>query len=205
MTDQYPNRKRNRKEGYDYARPGAYFVTICTHGRVSLFGDVVDGVMMLNDFGLAVAEAWENLPQHYPHVQLDAFVIMPNHAHGILWIYYFFAEEGKPDQYLGPSPVLPAQNLRPPIAPTEFPKSNDPMLRHGLPEIVRAFKTFSAREINRMRKVQGERVWQRSYWDHIIRDQAEFNRICDYIRTNPQRWAEDTLHPDAPPNPFNQD
>ena len=199
MTDNYPKRKRNRKAGYDYTRPGAYFVTICTQGHVCLFGQVIDGIMHLNDFGLIVAEAWEDLPRHYPHVQLMSFVIMPNHVHGILWLYRFVAGE----RDMGPSPVLPLTTLTPPIDPTQYPLSDDPMLRHGLPEIIRAFKTFSARRINRMRHVRGERVWKRSYWDRIIRDQDEFNRIAEYIRTNPQRWKEDTLHPDAPPNRFN--
>ncbi len=75
---------------YDYTTPGAYFVTVCTHKRLPLFGEVIDGVMMINDFGWIVAEAWADLPQHYPHIVLDDFVIMPNHIHGVVWLYRFY-------------------------------------------------------------------------------------------------------------------
>ena len=84
----YDPRKHHRRSirlpGYDYAQPGAYFVTICTHGRACLFGRVVDGEMRLNDAGRIVQASWDDLPNHYPHVQLDAFVTMPNHVHGII-------------------------------------------------------------------------------------------------------------------------
>lgn len=198
------DRKPNRARGYDYATPGAYFVTACTHDRLPLFGQVVDGVVMLNEYGILVAEAWEDLPQHYPHVVLDAFVIMPNHVHGIIWIYRFFRDDVRTG--LRPVPTgesVPTDGPVPtdmPTAALEFPLSDDPILRHGLPEIMRAFKSFSSRRINRLRNQPGRPVWQRSYWDRIIRDQAEFDRIHDYIRTNPGHWSDDSLHPAVPPN-----
>src|SRR5512137_1336233 len=79
-------RRSIRLPGYDYSQPGAYFLTLCTHERETLFGDVVDDVMRLNDYGEIVAAVWADLPNHYPHVELDAFVIMPNHVHGIIVI-----------------------------------------------------------------------------------------------------------------------
>ena len=77
-------RRSIRLPNYDYSRPGAYFVTICVQGRACLFGDVVDGEMRLNDFGRVTYDCWNDIPKHFPHVQLDAFVIMPNHVHGIV-------------------------------------------------------------------------------------------------------------------------
>jgi len=88
MANRYdPNRHHRRSirlKNYDYSQAGAYFVTICTHGHIHLFGEVVDGEMRLNPFGEIVQAVWFDLPQHYGHVQLDAFVVMPNHVHGII-------------------------------------------------------------------------------------------------------------------------
>ena len=177
-------RKRNRAKETDYTTPGAYFVTVCTQKRLLLFGDVIDGVMMINDFGRIVAEAWADLPQHYPHIVVDDFVIMPNHIHGVIWLYRFY-DAGCVGT--GLRPVLTSDLL-------ELPPSDDPILRHGLPEIMRAFKSFSSRRINRLRGQPGTPVWQRSYWDRIIRAQGELSRIHDYICSNPGRWAEVSLH-----------
>ena len=156
-----------RLKGYDYTQPGAYFVTICTHQRRCLFGDVVGGEMRLNELGDFVWATWHDLPNHVPHVQLDAFVVMPNHVHGIIIIR---------DVGAGSEP-----------APTTK--------RHGLPEIVRQFKTFSARRINRRRGTPGQPVWQRNYYEHIIRHEESLNRIRDYILTNPLRWNLDRENP----------
>jgi putative transposase len=186
-------RKPNRARGYDYATPGAYFITACTRNRVPLFGDIVDGVMTLNEFGWIVAEAWKDLPQHYPHIILDDFVIMPNHIHGIIWLHRFYD-----DGITQNDANCVGTGLRPVLTTdlTELSPPDDPILRHGLPEIMRAFKSFSARRINQLRNRTAVSVWQRSYWDRIIRDQGEFSHIQDYIRTNPSRWSRDTLNPD---------
>ena len=155
-----------RLSGYDYSRTGAYFVTTCTHGRADLFGKIVKNEMRLNVYGRMVQEVWNGLPGHYPHVALDAFVIMPNHVHGIV--------------------VLVGAGFKP--APTPNPAH---IPRHGLPEIVRAFKTFSARQINQLRHTPGIPVWQRNYYEHIIRNKAALNRIRQYVRANPAHWGKD--------------
>ena len=158
MPAHSPQRKSPRLQGYDYASEGAYFVTICTQNRVHLFGEVVDGEMMLNTLGCVVETCWDDLPTHYNNIQLDAFVVMPNHVHGIIFI-----------------------------------SGGDDDVRHGLTEIVRGFKTFSARKINHVRDTPGTAIWQRSFHDHIIRDARGLNNIRAYIATNPARWHADSL------------
>jgi len=162
------HRRSIRLKGFNYTLEGAYFVTVCTQNQACLFGDVVEGEIRLNDAGRLVQAVWEGLPEHYPHVSLDHWVIMPNHVHGIV----FFVGAG----------VKPA------------PMTAD-TARHGLPEIVRAFKTFSARRINSMHGASGRSVWQRNYYEHIIRDDDDLNRIRQYIMENPLRWSEDPENP----------
>ncbi len=164
------HRRSIRLKGYDYTRPGAYFITICTQNRECLFGEVVKGRMVLNELGRIVEWTWHDLPNHLPHIRLDEFVIMPNHVHGIVWI----VDDGAVAVGAGSEPA-PTASFR----------------RHGLPEIVRQFKTFSARRINAHRGTRGTRVWQRNYYEHIIRNRAALDRIRWYIRMNPRRWDGD--------------
>ncbi len=159
MTSRH--RRSIRLKGHDYSSAGSYFVTLCARDRECLFGSIAAGVMRLNAYGMTVRDTWQGLPGHYPHVVLDAFVIMPNHVHGII--------ETVPNHSTNPC--------------------------HGLPEIVRAFKTFSARSINQQRGTPGLPVWQRNYWEHIIRDDKEISRIREYIESNPAGWAEDGMNP----------
>jgi REP element-mobilizing transposase RayT len=161
-----PRRRALRLKGYDYAQAGAYFVTICVRDRTCLFGNVVGGEMRVNDFGRLLDAAWRALPHHYPHVDLDRFVVMPNHFHGIVVL-------------------RPVEDCRGEIRAGE---------RHGLPEIVRAFETFSARRINEFRGTHGVPVWQRNYYEHVIRDEADYRRIAEYVAENPRRWSEDSLY-----------
>jgi REP element-mobilizing transposase RayT len=136
-----------------------------------MFGDVNDGVMHTNGYGEIVAACWDDLPNHYSHVELDAFVVMPNHVHGIINLLH------QADVGAGFKP-----------APT-------PRLRHGLPEIVRAFKTFSSRRINQNRKTQGVPIWQRNYYEQVIRNERDLDQIRSYIVHNPAKWPEDRDNP----------
>ena len=177
-TSHRQHRQSIRLREYDYAQAGAYFITICTHNSVNLFGSVVAGLqpalsgeMQVNTFGKVVQTCWEELPAHYPHVQLDAFVVMPNHVHGIVVLVEDSVGEGS----------------KPALATTRK--------RHGLPEIVRAFKTFSARRINQLYNSLGTPVWQRNYYEHVIRDLSALNRVQEYIHTNPLRWDMDRENP----------
>ncbi|MCX6826443.1 MAG: transposase [candidate division Zixibacteria bacterium] len=146
-------RKPIRLKGYDYSSEGAYYVTICTQDRKCILGEIVNGKMILNEFGNIVKFTWDALIQHNANILLDQFVIMPNHVHGIIFI------------------------------------NND--ANYGLPEIVRQFKTFSAKPINEIQNKSGNKYWQRNYYEHIIRDEQELNQKREYILNNPLNWEKD--------------
>ena len=182
-----PKRQRRsiRLQGYDYTRQGAYFVTICTRNRECLLGDIVEGRMHLSEAGRLAQAVWEDLPHHYPHVQIDVWVIMPNHMHGIIILTE--AQTTEDDVQSGADPKINVgAGLKP--APTAA-------TRHGLSEIVRAFKTFSARRINALHNTVGTSFWQRNYYEHVIRNESALDRIRQYIVDNPARWPEDPENP----------
>lgn len=166
--DRHERSRRNtlRFPGYDYSQPGSYFVTICTYDRQCLFGRIAEGTMQLNEFGQVVEACWCALAQHYSQVDLDVFVIMPNHIHGII-------------------------NLMDGAIVTERGRT-----RQGLSEVVRAFKSFSSRQINVLRRKK-ESIWQRNYYEHIIRKEESLNQIREYIATNPLRWHFDRENPES--------
>jgi len=153
------HRRSIRLKGYDYSQPGAYFVTIASYQREPLFGEIQEFSMFLNQYGKTVHNYWDRIPGHYSNISLDAFIVMPNHIHGIIIIDDVGA------------------GLKP--APTE---------RYPLYEIIRAFKTFSARQINKMRGAPGIPVWQRNYFERIIRDEKELDSIREYINNNINAW-----------------
>ncbi len=173
----FHHRRSIRLPGYDYTREGAYAVTMVTQGREERFGEIMDGVMRLNQIGRIVDEAWHDLPNHYPHVELDVFCIMPNHVHAIIIL--------KDDVGAGNGV---GAGLRP--APTPAPTPS-PTQRHPLSEIVRAFKSFSARRINAARGTRGIPVWQRNYYEHVIRDNDDYLAQTNYIHNNPLNWEKD--------------
>ncbi len=177
---QQHRRRSIRLKGYEYSQPGAYFVTVCVYLRSCLLGEVLEGEMRLNKSGHIVEACWNDSPDHYAHVQLDAFVIMPNHVHGVIVL----TDDGGTDRVNVGAGFKPA-----PTGPQGTAK------RHGLPEIVRAFKTFSSRWINEWRRMFGAPVWQRNYYEHVIRGDAELNGIREYVYSDPARWIEDRYHP----------
>lgn len=155
------HRRSIRLKGYDYLQPGGYFITICTHQRKCLFGEVVDGQMLLNNLGNIVQSHWCRLEKHHSHIRLDEFVVMPNHFHGIIII--------------GENVCIDAA-----VEP-----------KKGIPEIIRGFKTFSARQINKIRHQSGIPLWQRNYYERIVRNKEELNHIQKYIVNNPRNWTRD--------------
>jgi REP element-mobilizing transposase RayT len=217
------NRRTIRLPGYDYTRPGGYYVTIVTHGREPVLGAVTAGSVVLSAPGVIVQKTWRSLPHHFASVRLDEFVVMPNHVHGIILItddHDGFRRGEALDQSgrgrSGDTIILPAPGLDLPgqtrhsasvqahSVPSEGRgRSGDGMgesqvsvdlpLRadRGLPEIIRAFKSFSARQINRMQNTPGQPFWQRNYYEHIIRDATELQKIRRYIQSNPLRWELD--------------
>lgn len=205
----YDPRKHQRRsirlKGYDYSLPGAYFVTVCTCQRECLLGEIHKGEMRINELGQFVIRVWKDLPDHYPHVILDAFCVMPNHFHGIIIL------TGN-DHCRGESQTRPYDPTRPyhrtarpydpthpsdprPYNPTTSDSTPPPQKRHGLPEIVRALKSFSARLINQRRDTQGVPVWQRNYYEHIVRNEHELNTIRQYVYENPMKWEMDMDNP----------
>ena len=129
--------------------------------------------MHLSPFGEVVQRCWNDLPRHYPHVGLDAFVIMPNHVHGII----AFADREVVGAGLKPAPTRAGSK------------------RHGLPEVMRAFKSFSSRRVNVLRGNPGQSLWQRGYYEHIVRGEESLTSLRKYIEENPIRWALDQENP----------
>lgn len=172
-------------KGYDYSQAGAYFVTIVAWQREMLFGEIVDGKMTLNEIGEIVSEKWQWLETQYEYVELGISVVMPNHFHGILVIH----DDGR-----GGSRSAPVDDRNATIqgdsriAPT-------PIKRKPLGGLIGAFKTVSTKQINLLRDTEGQVVWQRNYYERIIRDEREMDRIHRYIESNPSMWAEDEENP----------
>jgi putative transposase len=165
------HRRSIRLPDHDYSQPGAYFITLVTHGRERLFGEIREGEMQLNDAGQIVWEIWNSLPARYPQVSVGTAIVMPDHFHGIVNI----------SVSVGAVHELPRQRQR---------RITDQMERRRmtLPLVVGYFKMNSAKRINLLRGLDGLPVWQRNYYEHIIRNEAEYNRIHRYIEANASKW-----------------
>jgi REP element-mobilizing transposase RayT len=185
------HRRSIRLRGYDYAQAGAYFVTICTQDRECLLGWIVDGKMRLSEAGRMVQSVWDELPARYPGVDVDEFVVMPNHIHGIIVLTGVGATTGGcPDgvvdavdgQARGPAPTDGGP------APTDggsAPTDGDGA-GLSLPDVVHRFKSFTTARyrhgVNNMGWMPFPgRLWQRNYYEHIIRNDDELGRIRRYI------------------------
>ncbi len=190
MAGKYAPDKHSRHSirlpGFDYARPGAYFVTVCTQGRECLFGEVVNGVTVPNAVGKMVQSVWNELPRHYPGVNIDAFVVMPNHLHGIIMLTTVGAgPRACPDK----GRACPDKGQPQGVAPTM-----------SLINVVHRFKSLTTARY-RHGVVQWDwrpffgRLWQRNYYEHIIRNAEELNCIRQYIADNPMQWAMDRENP----------
>lgn len=195
----FPRRKNIRLSGYDYACEGGYFITIVTKDREAMFGSVVNGEMVLNEFGRIVEVTWLDLVNHNVNIGLDDFVVMPNHIHGIVVIF-------EPTGVVSPvSPVgagsQPARMIRAGLEPAPTKNNNNApnesalTRKISLPEIVRQLKTFSARRINILRGTPGAPVWQRNYYDRVIRSDREYEEVAAYIANNPANWLTDAECP----------
>jgi len=161
------HRRSIRLRSYNYAAAGTYFVTICSQDRGCVFGEIIDGAMHINQWGLVVDACWNGLPSHYGNVRLDAFVVMPNHIHGIILI-------------------APRTDV-------------DVGARHASPlhlgTVIGSFKSAAARQINILRDAPGCPVWQRNYYEHIIRGEKVLHAIRRYVEDNPTQWAFDPENP----------
>lgn len=186
---QQHHRRSIRLKGYDYTQVGAYFVTICTWQRECLFGNVVNQEMQLSRYGETVRFNWYYLPRRYSYVKLDAFVIMPNHLHGII-----FLTNDDATNMCGAGAGLEIILSRKTNFSAQPAPTKSTIKRHGLPEVIRGFKTFSARRINQLRCMAGVPVWQRNYYERIIRNEESLQKIRQYIINNPSSWQQDKLY-----------
>jgi len=178
------HRRSIRLPAYDYAAPGAYFVTLVTHARESLFGQVIDSEMRLNVLGEVVAEECRRTGEIRREIQLDAFVAMPNHVHAVVIIGHGVGAHGR-------APLLQQHDALSRAPLHRLPRS--------LGSFVAGFKSAVTKRINEMRGTPGLPVWHRNYYEHVIRNEEELDRIRQYIAGNPTCWDHDRENPDYRP------
>ena len=184
---------------YDYTAPGAYFVTIVAQERLCLFGEIVDGHLSLSIAGDIVREEWMRSQGVRREVRMDAFVVMPNHIHGVVWLVdntgQSIVEAERTDVGAhGRAPLRDA--TRPPSYLGHAPLLDTPRRSaRSLGSFVAGFKAATTTRINRCRNMLGTPVWQRNYYEHVIRDETELLRIRQYIADNPLRWESDRENP----------
>jgi REP element-mobilizing transposase RayT len=164
------HRKRNRLSGYNYTHPGFYFVTICTKNRKHFFGGIHNGIMCINRLGSIAWRQWTWLETQYDYVRSHAFVVMPNHVHGILEI-------------TEPTSISVGAGRDLPLPEREYAKIKP------LSELIGAYKMTTSKLIHDIPYTSF--TWQRSFHDHIIKNQRAFNNIRRYIITNPSMWDRD--------------
>jgi REP element-mobilizing transposase RayT len=166
-------RRSIRLKGYDYSSPGLYFITICVQDRSCVFGEIEDAVCRLSPAGDVIERKWRSIGERFAMVEIGPYVVMPNHLHGLLHI-----NAPHPDD-----------------SSTTTPSST-------IGSMIQWFKTGTTYDYISGVKQQGwppfnKRLWQRNYWEHIVRNEREHERIANYILANPSSWPEDSLHPDA--------
>lgn len=191
-------RKSIRLKGYDYAQAGFYYITICCQNRAHLFGHIENGEMILNDAGKMVDNEWLNLPGRFTNIRLHEYVVMPNHFHSILEIVgnavgaTLVVDQNNDVVDPTPNDVAAQNNDGQPqgIAPTKKPKTVGDMVGAFQSivtvEYIRGVKTLNWQPFDK-------KLWQRNYWEHIIRDENDYHRIAQYIMDNPKNWDNDTL------------
>jgi len=166
------HRKTIRLKEYDYSQPGGYFVTLCTHEKVCVFGEVVEDEVRLSLIGAIAKRFWDEIPNHFPMAEMDEYIVMPNHIHGIIVLN----DHGRDVQLNVPTRLSPR--------------------RGTLSVIIRTYKAAVTMECRKMG--YSEFGWQSRYYDHIIRDGKDLDRICDYIVENPVKWYLDENNPNRP-------
>lgn len=184
----YPCRRSIRLKGFNYAQEGLYFITLCCQNRECLFGEISnDGEILLNDAGKMIKDQWLALPKRYENIRLHEYIVMPNHFHAILEILDDSVSEVESAQEKKMSDL---EEL-----PQELPRQE---IKLG--DILSAFKSITTVEYIRGVKTNNwqtfdGKLWQRNYWEHIIRNEKAYDNISDYIINNPQKWVEDSMHP----------
>jgi putative transposase len=194
------NRNSIRLKGYDYDSAGGYYLTLVTLHRECLFGQIEDGRILTNGLGKIVQECWDEIPAHFQHVSVDVFVVMPNHIHGIVFIH----EKDNistscggaihcPGVFAGHRPDVLTGHSTPAMTHQSFGKP----IRGSLPTIVRTFKAAVTRRAGREMNLAS--LWQRNFYEHIIRNKLDYERIAGYIASNPANWTDDEENPNKIP------
>ena len=182
MSDKFKGKyriKSARLQNWDYSSNGLYFITICTENREHYFGDVIDGIMHLSEIGTLANKYWSEIPEHFPFVELDEFVIMPNHVHGIITINKSVSVSVETRHALS-LPKKPHET----IGQLRFQNQG----KGSLSSIIGSYKSVLTKNA---RKIHADFAWQSRFHDHIIRNDESFQKIRDYIINNPLRWKED--------------
>ena len=180
----YQRRNSMRYPGYDYTQAGAYFVTFCVLRGRMLFGAIHDHEMSLNPLGQIAAACWVEFAKRHPEVLVDAYVIMPNHVHVLLWI---LIDSGK-------------VRAGAPVKARRFGEA----IAGSVSTLIGAYKGAVTQNAANQGLMPQDKLWQRGFWDNIVRGEQDLHGIRDYISTNPARWIDDQLHPDALPNRYNR-
>ena len=212
---QIHHRRSVRLRGYDYAQAGAYFITICTHERACLFGKITDGKMILNDAGKIANDEWLKTPELRKNVELDAFIVMPNHIHLIILINRRGVLNTPLNDPNSGVSNMPSKNndtgtgvLNTPLNNPNSPNDdlNTGVLNTGvyntplrspsqsIGAIVRGYKSSVTKQINILRDCNECLVWQRNYHEHIIRNEQSYQTISNYIINNPSKWNDDKFY-----------
>ncbi len=182
-----PKRKIIRLQDYDYSYEGLYFITICTHNKEKLFGKVENDNVILNEYGKIVEKHWLKIEEYNKNIKLLEYIIMPNHIHGILWFLEYIGdiEEGF---------IKKDYNIKEELETKERKEYIISRRKMALPKIIGKFKMQSAKEINMKRAGERKSVWQRGYYEHIIRNEKSYIKIADYILKNPLKWEKDEYY-----------
>ena len=189
MTKYKYNRRSLRLKHYDYAKAGFYFITVCAQNKEHLFGEIVDGVMVLNVAGEMVNTLWYEMMDDFPNVHLHEFVIMPNHIHGIIEIV---------DNVGADSISALNHDKKICMDPKRAEMDSAPTSIVDIPRIMQSFKRHTTLQYIKMVKNNtlppfNKRIWQRNYYEHVIRDDVDYERVATYIINNPVTWDDDVL------------
>jgi putative transposase len=201
----YHNRRSIRLRGYDYSLSGIYFITICTHDRACLFGGIHHGKMILNEEGQIAFNEWYKTFELRKNMEPDVFMVMPNHIHGIVVITPYEENACRGVLHTPHSHNMPASHHTSPVKQKVSAQNNKTNNNQGvcntplrspsanIGAMVRGYKSSVTKQINQFYHCNGFAVWQRNYYDHIIRDAASYFKISNYIKHNPETWEDDIL------------
>ena len=182
------NRRSIRLKGYDYSKAGLYFITICCQDRICRFGEVKNGEMILNELGIIAYNEWIKLTERFMNFELDVFQIMPNHIHGIISLTTVGSRLALDLLYEGQPQGLPQPE------PQGLPQQSVQQGNSSISDIVGAYKSIVTNGCLNIFKSKNEfmgKLWQRNYYEHIIRNEFAYQKISEYIINNPSKWHED--------------